>query len=164
MRANALCLALVLLAGAPSHAGPPLYAPCWRNVDNDPALIRALFRLVDRLAVRELYDARASFFLEERGFVPIDDFVLHINYHEGREDAAPLRVTGIRRLQFDGRRLQDVSYVVGTRRSAWVDRRPYRPGRYEPLNQTWLVRLNDCRVDDVREARDLHYLLEDAPD
>jgi len=164
MRPIALCLGfLAFLASAPLSAGPPLYVPCYRSLDNDPALIRTLFGLVDRMAVRELYDARAFFFLERLGSVPAGDFVLHANFHDGRQDAAPLRVTRIRRLHFEGRPPQSIAYVVGTRRSVWIDRRPYRGSRYEPLNETWLVHLEDCHVNHVREASDLRYLLEDAP-
>jgi len=160
MRPITLCLGLLaLLAGAPAPAAP-LAVICVRDMADDPPDIRALFALVDRMAVRELSDARAQFFLADRGFSPIDEFVLRSNYHDGREDSAPLEVTAIRRLQFDGQRQSNLSYVVATKRSAWFDRRSDTQNSYTEIHEFWLVHFSNCRIDSVREAPELWYLLE----
>ncbi len=157
MRAIAVSLGLVALpASAPSSAWQAPVA-CTRDVANDPAAIRELFDRVDRMAVRELRNASVRFFLDDRGFIPIDEFVLRSNYNGGREDAAAMQVTRMRPLQFDARPRQDVSYVVTTRREAWWD----GPNQYAQHYETWLVHFSGCRIDHVTEAPDLYYLLED---
>ena len=157
MRAVAISLGLVaLLASAPSLAWQAP-AACTRDVAGEPAAIRALFDRVDRMAVRELHHASVQFYLDDEGFIPIDEFVLRSNFHDGREDMAALQVTGIRPLQFDAGPRREVAYVVATRRQAWWD----GPSHYVQHNETWLVHFSGCRIDHVTEAPDLYYLLED---
>lgn len=135
---------------------------CVRDMEGDPAAIRDLFGMVDRMAVRELIEAHVHFYQGDRGFTPIDDFVLQRNFHDGREDSSPLRVSDIRRLQFSGSPRNNVSYLVSTRRSQWFDRGSALNSGYTEISELWLVHFSNCRIDTIREAPELNYLFEDA--
>ena len=150
-----------LVTGSASSAGP-LVPVCTRNMNDDPAQIRAVFGLIDRMAVRELRAlgpvVGPSFYSADRGSIPTEEFVLSSNFHDGREDAAPLQVSHIRRLQFSGEPSPEAAYLVGTRRSAWVERGDR--SRYDIIDTTWLVTFSGCNLDTVREMPELSYLLE----
>ena len=154
---------LALLMSSISLAGP-VAVTCIRDTQDDPEQIRTLFSQLDRMAIRDLRHAQARFYSADRGFVPIDEFVIRSNFRDGREDAAPLRVRGIRLLQLSGEARPDAFYVVGTTRSAWFDRGSDLHSSYDDLNETWLVGFNGCTIDSVREMSGLYYLLEGVGD
>ena len=110
-------LLLALIKCSEASAGP-LPITCIRDMEQDPTRVRALFERVDRMAVRELFDSHVRFYLADRGFVPIGEFVLRANFRDGREDESPLIVGAIRPLQFGSEPRHDASYVVNTPRFA----------------------------------------------
>jgi hypothetical protein len=150
---------VALAAGTAAWAGPLPFA-CVRDTEEDPAQIRLLFERVDRLAVRALQDSGARFYFADRGFIPVGEFVLWANFRDGREDAAPLAVTAIRRLPPGSGDPDRAPYVVRTTRSAWFDRGSDVHSGYTPLNDVWLVRFSGCSIETVREVPELHYLVD----
>ncbi len=153
-------LVMVLLCMAwPSVAGP-LPVTCIRDMKEDPAQIRTLFDRVDRMQVRELFASNVRFYSADRGFIPIDDFVLRANFHDAREDESALVVRAIRRLQFNGAERHDAAYVVSTTRSAWFDRGSVATSNYTPISDTWLVSFSGCKIGTVREVPELSYLVD----
>ena len=150
----------ILFTGSASWAGP-MPVICIRDTKDDSVQIRRMFDQVDRMATRDLRQSNIHFYVDS-GFVPIDVFVILSNFHDGRQDETPLRITGIRLLQFSGEPRPDAFYVVGTKRSEWFDRGADSQGGYTDVTDTWLVGFTGCHIDSVREAPGLYYLLEGA--
>lgn len=157
-------VSLLATVTASAASAGPLGVVCIGDVEEEPAQIRVLFERVDRMAVRELFDGHAHFYLADRGFIPIDEFVLRANFRDGREDSAPLAVTAIRRLELGPEDRRRAPYVVRTTRSAWFDRGSDLHSGYTQLNDTWLVTIRNCEINTIREVPELYYLVDDPID
>lgn len=151
----------VLLTSPAAQAHGPVLVACIRDLSEDPGKIHGLFGWIDRMATKELEDASVAFHLVDKGSVSAADLVQQLNFRDGREDSAPLRVTGIRKLAFGNEPANRMSYVVGTVRLAWFDRGSALHSSYSNLSDTWLISFYGCGIDTVRETPELSYLIED---
>lgn len=164
MGIRGLCFRLTVLVvaaciGSASIAGP-ISVTCVRDQKDDPAKIRALFGQVDRMEVGKLSDANVSFYLPDRGFTAVEEFVRLFNFRDGREDSAPLAISGIRSLEARRPAPNVGSYVVQTRRSAWFDRGSELNNSFTETDNTWLVSFQGCEIKTVREVPEIWYLID----
>ncbi|HEY0629864.1 MAG TPA: hypothetical protein VGD23_11110 [Sphingomicrobium sp.] len=164
MRNQGLAFPLTLLAAATcigtGSAAGPLPIVCIRDQDDDPKKIKALFGQIDRKEVANLEAANVSFYVADRGFVAVEEIVPLLNYRDGREDAAPLYVSGIRPLEDKRRAGSADSYVVQISRSAWFDRGSDINNSYTKIDDFWLVSFSGCEIKTVREVPELSYMID----
>lgn len=154
-------LGVVVCIGSASFA-QPIAVTCIRDQKDDPAKIEAVFRQVDRMEVGRLSDANVYFYLDDRGFIPVEEFVHSLNFRDGREDATPLKISAPYRLESRRPGPEAGSYVVETTRLAWFKRGSDRDSSYTETSNVWLVSFQGCEIRTIREAPELWYLIDNV--